>query len=121
MAKTSILDKQEREGEMQSAPYQISNAINIPIEFHALIDKIDLEDESLILKIDVDISDDGLKWRYWGGVVYVGGKYEREGIPGIGTDNGRQFANKYTRIRMQSNKSLSVGAEIETIESRIVG
>ena len=119
MAKINLIDKTEREGEISSIAYRVPTNIQNTIEFHALLDQIDLEDSTLNLKIDVDVSEDGVKWRYWGGVVYVGGKYDPPGIPGFGTLNTAMFKNKYVRVRVEPNKRIPIGAEVEDKETEI--
>jgi len=112
MEKISVMDSISREGDNISVPYRIPNNTKDALAFHALISTVDLRDPFLKLVIDVEVSDDGIKWRYFAGVVYVGGVYEPEGIPGLGISNGALLANKYVRIKVNSNKRINFGAEV---------
>ena len=113
MELTNILTKEPREGIMATPAFQVPEKTKGLYIFKAMLDTIDLRDTKLVLTVDIDISDDGVTWRYFGGIVYKGGIYEREAMPGFGIYEGATIANKYIRIRLETNKRMPLGAEIE--------
>jgi len=112
MAITNLLPKEDREGMITSPVFRVPADTKGAYIFKSMLDGIDLRDTKLILKVDIDVSEDGMKWRYFGGIVYKGGIYERETNPGFGIYQGAVIANKYIRVRMEPNKRIPLGAEI---------
>lgn len=113
MEKINLLPKEEREGQIITPAYKIPTDIKGIYIFRAMLDVADLEDEKLLLKLDVDVSNDGIKWRYFGGIVYKGGKYPSGKMPGFGFGNVASLQRKYVRVRYEINKRMQLGAEID--------
>jgi len=113
MELTNILPKESREGQVETTAYRVPENTKGLFIWKAMLDTVDLRDPKLILKLDVDVSEDGVQWRYFGGIVYMGGIYEREAQPGFGIYQGAAIANKYVRVRFDLNKRVPLGAEIE--------
>lgn len=118
MAKVEILSKSLRPvGMIQTPSYYIPTTVKPPLEFHALIDDKEYDDPEFVLKMDIDISADGIHWQYWGGIEFLGGVETPpgmpKGMPGMGVSNIENIRGKYTRQRVYKNKSANLGIEIE--------
>ena len=112
--KHELLSKTLRSGKVESSVFKCPALLSGAVEWHALLDKADIEDPALRVDIDVYVSDDGLLWRYCCGVVYLGGVHTPEGVPGVGMANSQKFIEKYTKVEITVSKPVSIGAEVET-------
>ena len=112
MAKISLLEKEEREGEVSSLAYRLPVDVKEHCDFTVLADKVDYEDPALELALDLYISDDGKKWRHRAGMTCIGGKHDWTEPPSLSVPV-KGIERKYTQVRMQLNKSVSIGLEME--------
>lgn len=115
MAKQTVLDKVPRLiGEVDSPSVEILPNVKYPYAIQLIMDEADYEDEKTHIRVEVHLSDDGIKWKLWGFFTYDGGKFDRRGDPpSIVPGKPEQFKGKRVMVRVNSATAVPYGIDFE--------
>ena len=115
MAIFDLLPTADREGENTSVAFWVPTNISKYSILTALLNILDLEDETLSFSLNLYISDDGIKWKSRAGMTCIGGKLGWNAPPSLGIPS-EDLKGHYMQIKLTTNKNVNIGIEMEDKE-----
>lgn len=119
MAIFDLLPTADRKGENTSVAFWVPTNISKYSILTALLNILDLEDETLSFSLKLYLSYDGINWKSRAGMTCVGGKLDWKEPPSLGIPS-EDLKGHYMQIKLTTNRKVAVGIEMEDKETSVV-